>query len=129
MQVRVQARLAVPMLAVALAVTPPILLYDEKPDGAAAAKRRRLPPWLGVLHALSVVAAVAAARFAIFDIVQWVSGARPEVRHIRTRLYRLGVALFHREAVTRCSQHCVTRTSRVQWSMCGTEQATLAMCL
>ena len=76
----VQARLALPMLAVALAVTPPILLYDEKPEGAAAAKRRRLPPWLGVLHAASVVAAVTAARFAIFDIVQWVSGARPEVR-------------------------------------------------
>ncbi len=75
-----QARLALPMLAVALAVTPPILLYDDKPSAnGASAKRRRLPAALGVLHAVSVVLAVAAARFAIFDIVQWVSGARPEV--------------------------------------------------
>jgi len=80
----VQARLALPMLAVALVVTPPILLYDEKPEGTTAAKRRRLSPWLGALHALSVVAAVGLARFAIFDIVQWVSGARPEVRFSRT---------------------------------------------
>ena len=100
MLVPVQARLALPMLAVALAVTPPILLYDEKPEGAAAAKRRRLPPWLGVLHALSVVAAVAAARFAIFDIVQWVSGARPEVRCIRTWQTCYACVLLHLVAVT-----------------------------
>ena len=79
-----QARLALPMLAVALAVTPPILLYDDTPSSnGAAAKRRRLPAALGILHAVSVVAAVAAARFAIFDIVQWVSGARPEVKRFR----------------------------------------------
>ena len=67
-----------PLLLVALAVTPPILLYQ--PSGDPSTQRQRLPPWQGFLHGLSVVIAVGAARFAIFDIIQWLSGSRPEVR-------------------------------------------------
>ena len=72
-----KASLAMPLLLVALAVTPPILLYEAPKDPSA--QRRRLAPWKGLLHAGAVVAAVAAARFAIFDVIQYLSGARPEV--------------------------------------------------
>jgi hypothetical protein len=34
-------------------------------------------PWKGLLHAASVLAAVGLARFAVFDIVQFVSSSRP----------------------------------------------------
>lgn len=58
-----QAQLALPVLVVVQAVTPPFLL-------AGPLKRRRLEPWRGVLHATNVVFAVLLARFAIFDILQ-----------------------------------------------------------
>ena len=66
-----------PLLLVALAVTPPILLYETPKEPSA--QRQRLAPWKGLLHAGAVAAAVVAARFAIFDIIQYLSGARPEV--------------------------------------------------
>ena len=58
-----QAQLALPVLVVVQAVTPPFLL-------AGPLKRRRLEPWRGLLHATNVVFAVLLARFAIFDILQ-----------------------------------------------------------
>ena len=58
-----QAQLALPVLVVVQAVTPPFLL-------AGPLKRRRLEPWRGMLHATNVVFAVLLARFAIFDILQ-----------------------------------------------------------
>ncbi len=61
--VRPQAQLALPVLVLVQAVTPPLLL-------ATHLKRRRLEPWRGVLHACNVVLAVLLARFAIFDILQ-----------------------------------------------------------
>lgn len=60
---RPQAQLALPVLVLVQAVTPPLLL-------ATHLKRRRLEPWRGVLHACNVVLAVLLARFAIFDILQ-----------------------------------------------------------
>ena len=69
-----------PVLAIALAVTPPSLLYAAPEE--ANSKRRRLAPWKGLAHAASVVAAVLWARFAIFDNIHWLSGARPEVCHL-----------------------------------------------
>ena len=59
-------------------VTPPLLLYEPATDPAS--QRRSLAPWKGLLHALAVVAAVAVARFALFDMIQWLSSSRPEVR-------------------------------------------------
>ncbi|KAK9824524.1 hypothetical protein WJX72_011089 [[Myrmecia] bisecta] len=67
-----EAKLALPVLGVVLAVTPPLLLYRTKEP-----QRRRLKPWQGLAHAGSVIAAVGHARFAVFDIMQWVGAQRP----------------------------------------------------
>lgn len=40
-------------------------------------RRLRIMPWQGLLHACSVLVAVGLARFAVFDIVQFVSSSRP----------------------------------------------------
>eukprot|EP00887_Chlorella_sp_A99_P005591 scaffold1.g5591.t1 len=61
-----EAKLVVPTLGLLLAASPPLLL-QRGPD---LPRRRRLPPWQGLLMAAAVVLAVAAARFALFDIVQ-----------------------------------------------------------
>lgn len=70
-----EARLMVPMLGLALATTPPILVHIEKEGDTRAP--RRLPPWQGLGLTFSVVAATAAARFAIFDILKLVYNRRP----------------------------------------------------
>ena len=41
------------------------------------ARRLRILPWQGLLHVISVIVAVLMARFAIFDVVQFVSSSRP----------------------------------------------------
>lgn len=76
-----EARLTVPVLGVLLAASPPLLLHQA---GAAERERlerpgrpRRLPAWQGAGLAALVVLSVVAARFAIFDIVQFVVDRRP----------------------------------------------------
>ena len=67
----VQARLANPVLAYVLAASPPLLLASNHPQ------QRRMAPWQGAAHAVSVAAAVTYARFAVFDLLQWQMGSRP----------------------------------------------------
>ena len=57
-----QAQLALPVLVLVQAITPPLLL-------AGPLQRKRLEPWRGLLHAANVALAVGLARFAIFDIL------------------------------------------------------------
>lgn len=62
-----------PTVILALATSAPLLLTKEplgSGAGPAARRRVRIPPWQGLLFALSVLIAVALARFAIFDVVQ-----------------------------------------------------------
>ena len=67
----VQARLANPVLAYVLAASPPLLLASTR------SQQRRMAPWQGAAHAVSVAAAVTYARFAVFDVLQWQMGSRP----------------------------------------------------
>ena len=85
-----------PLLLVALAVTPPILLYETPKDPSA--RRQGLALWKGILHAGTVAAAVVAARFAIFDIIQFLSGARPEVG-LSNRLRKAHLLIATSEAI------------------------------
>lgn len=82
-----EAYLVVPTAMLALAASAPYFLYGQPQRGAqsgvgpaAAPSRRRavrIAPGVGALHALSVVMAVALARFAVFDVVQLLVSARP----------------------------------------------------
>ena len=93
-----EAYMVKPAVLIALAVTAPLELYDggseqqephqdSRKGGASmvavAATRRRsrsaakMKPWQGILHAVAVVAAVAAGRFTIFDAVSWLTASRP----------------------------------------------------
>ena len=67
----VQARLANPVLAYVLAASPPLLLASNRPQ------QRRMAPWQGAAHAVSIAAAVTYARFAVSDLLQWQIGSRP----------------------------------------------------
>ena len=62
-----------PALALALAVTPPLLLYTRGP----LARLSALPPWAGWAHAAAVIAAVAHARFLIYDLAALALGSHP----------------------------------------------------
>lgn len=66
-----EARLANPVLAYVLAASPPLLLASNRPQ------QRRMAPWQGAAHAVSIAAAVTYARFAVFDLLQWQIGSRP----------------------------------------------------
>jgi hypothetical protein len=63
-----------PTVILALATSAPLLLTKEPSSpgaaGPAARRRVRIPPWMGLLFALSILIAVALARFAVFDVVQ-----------------------------------------------------------
>lgn len=74
-----EARLTVPLLGLLLAASPPLLLRGGgiKQDHPGRDRPRRLRPWQGLGLAAAVLAAVAAARFAVFDIAQFVLDRRP----------------------------------------------------
>jgi hypothetical protein len=79
-----EAQLTVPVLGMLLAATPPLLLHKAGPsqpreelDHPGRERRHRLMPWQGLGLAAAVVLAVVAARFAIFDIAQFVLDRRP----------------------------------------------------
>lgn len=68
-----EAFLLLPTTLLLLAASAPLYMYTPDPN-----KRRiRLQPWQGWLHVLSVVISAGLARFAIFDVVQFVLSARP----------------------------------------------------
>lgn len=66
------ARMTVPILVVALAVSPPVLLQTDNIH-----RQRTLLPWQGIGLAAAVVFSVIAARFAVFDILQFLLNRRP----------------------------------------------------
>ena len=70
-----EARLVLPTLGLALAASPPLLLQLGGTPGLP--RRRTLPPWQGLALAAAVLLAVAAARFALFDVVAYCLGRRP----------------------------------------------------
>lgn len=74
-----EARLTVPLLGLLLAASPPLLLRGGgiKRDHPGRDRPRRLRPWQGLGLAAAVLTAVAAARFAVFDIAQFVLDRRP----------------------------------------------------
>ncbi|KAI3433444.1 hypothetical protein D9Q98_003258 [Chlorella vulgaris] len=79
-----EAQLTVPVLGMLLAATPPLLLHKAGPsqpreelDHPGRERRHRLMPWQGLGLAAAVVLSVVAARFAIFDIAQFVLDRRP----------------------------------------------------
>ena len=67
-----EARLMLPTLGVLLAATPPLLLHRKDLQ-----RQRRLQPWQGAALAAAVVLAVLAARFALFDVVDFFLDRRP----------------------------------------------------
>lgn len=71
-----EAKLMVPVLGVALAVTPPILVHGEE-SGLAPRRRGHLLPWQGIGLATAVVFAVIAARYAIYDMLHMLLNRPP----------------------------------------------------
>lgn len=69
-----EAYLVTPITLLLLAATAP--MYVHKAD-AGRRSRLRLAPWQVLLHVLACLLAVALARFAVFDLVQWLLMARP----------------------------------------------------
>ncbi|KAL6767813.1 hypothetical protein ACKKBF_B36715 [Auxenochlorella protothecoides x Auxenochlorella symbiontica] len=67
-----RARLLGPMLGLALAATPPLLLFEGGPG-----RNARPPPGVTALLAAGCVAAVALARFAVFDVLRALGRRRP----------------------------------------------------
>jgi hypothetical protein len=68
-----EAYLVMPTALLLLAAGAPIYLYE-----AEHGKRRvRIKAWQGLLHAVLTLVAVALARFAVFDVVQWAVLGRP----------------------------------------------------
>ncbi len=64
----------------AVAATPPPLTADPStlgPSAPARPRRLRLAPWQGLLHVLTIAIAVLLARFAVFDVIQFLISARP----------------------------------------------------
>lgn len=74
-----EAYLVLPAVLLAMAALSPMFLYEpEVPQiGVTIRRRIRLAPWQGLLHIISVLGAVALARFAVFDLVQFVLSSRP----------------------------------------------------
>jgi hypothetical protein len=69
-----EAYLVLPTAVLALAAGAPLYMYEAPEPGR---RRTRLQPWQGVAHALVTLVAVALARFAVFDVVQWAVLGRP----------------------------------------------------
>ncbi|WIA13369.1 hypothetical protein OEZ85_006949 [Tetradesmus obliquus] len=68
-----EAYLVMPTALLLLAAGAPVYLYE-----AEHGKRRvRIKAWQGLLHVVLTLAAVALARFAVFDVVQWAVLGRP----------------------------------------------------
>jgi len=74
-----EAYMVRPVLLFALAVSAPLVLYPDSTAGLIGAHHRRakLKPWQGILHAAMVVLTVVAGRFAVFDVIQWVTSSQP----------------------------------------------------
>lgn len=69
-----EAYLVLPTAVLLLAAGAPLYMYEQPEAGR---RRTRLQPWQGALHVLSTLVAVALARFAVFDVVQWAMLGRP----------------------------------------------------
>lgn len=68
-----EAYLVLPAAVLLLAATAPMYMYE-----AEQGKRRvRIRAWQGLAHVLVTLIAVALARFAVFDVVQWAVLGRP----------------------------------------------------
>ncbi|KAG2447194.1 hypothetical protein HYH02_007936 [Chlamydomonas schloesseri] len=65
------------LLAVASVPTGPPGSPAPPPSAPSRPRRLRLAPWQGLAHVLSVAVCVALARFAVFDVVQFLISARP----------------------------------------------------
>ncbi|PSC73750.1 no exine formation 1 [Micractinium conductrix] len=74
-----EARLTVPLLGLLLAASPPLLLRGGgiSRDHPGRDRPRRLRSWQGLGLAAAVLTAVAAARFAVFDIARFALDRRP----------------------------------------------------
>jgi hypothetical protein len=70
-----EAYLVLPTAALLLAATSPLYLYEG--TGEPGRRVRRLQPWQGLAHTAVTLLAVALARFAVFDVVQWAVLGRP----------------------------------------------------
>jgi hypothetical protein len=69
-----EAYLVLPTAVLLLTASSPMYLYEQPETGR---RRTRLKPWQGTAHVLLTVTAVALARFAVFDVVQWAMLGRP----------------------------------------------------
>jgi hypothetical protein len=68
-----EAYLVLPTALLLLAAGAPVYLYE-----AEYGKRRvRIKAWQGLMHTVFTLVAVALARFAVFDVVQWAVLGRP----------------------------------------------------
>ena len=88
-----EAKLILPVLGVALTVTPPLLINTEEQSSSSSRggerlsggatnsggprRRSQLLPWQGIGLASAVVLAVVAARYAIFDLLHLLFNRRP----------------------------------------------------
>ncbi|GLI61232.1 hypothetical protein VaNZ11_003532, partial [Volvox africanus] len=61
----------------AVAATPPPGIASSPAAGLSRPRRLRLAPWQGLVHVVTVVVCVGLARFAVFDVVQFLISARP----------------------------------------------------
>ncbi len=69
-----EAYLVLPTGLLLLTAASPMYLH-KAPD--TAGRRLRSKPWQGLAHVLAAVTAVLLARFALFDVLQWVLMGRP----------------------------------------------------
>eukprot|EP00798_Chlamydomonas_sp_ICE-L_P014360 gene14360-20357_t len=69
-----EASLVAPTIILVLAATAPLFLYQHATSGR---RRLRLANWQALTHTVTVLLAVLMARFALFDLVQFLLAARP----------------------------------------------------
>lgn len=105
-----EARLMLPALGLALAISPPLLLlghivqdpFNNRPGGGGGGSRMRdLPVWAGLGLSIAIIMSVIAARFAIFDIMEFILDRRPSESLLAGSLVIIG-ALGCLPLITRC---------------------------
>jgi len=92
-----EAYLVMPVALLLLTAASPMYLHEVPPGR----RRFRLVPWQGLAHVAANVAAVLLARFALFDVAQWVMAGRPH-ESLMTGVLLVAMAAANVPLVFRC---------------------------
>jgi hypothetical protein len=95
-----EAHVVLPAGLLALAAATPVAAHAPP----SAKRRPRIAPWRGLSYAAATTAAVALARFAVFDVVQWAAMGRPHEGVLLGALLVVWAAALA-PLVTRCYSH------------------------